>query len=82
LIVGLGAVSLGLLKGPDWGWGDGKVIACWAAAVAGIGLFLLSTRLARVPLVDLAMFKSLVFSTANVAIIGAPSVTGRFAARV
>jgi MFS family permease len=82
LIVGLGAVSLGLLKGPDWGWGDGKVIACWAAAVAGIGLFLLSTRLARVPLVDLAMFKSLVFSTANVAITGAPSVTGRFAARV
>jgi EmrB/QacA subfamily drug resistance transporter len=69
LIVGLGAVSLGLLKGPDWGWGDGKVIGCWAAAVAGIALFLLSTRLARVPVVDLAMFKSRVFSTANVAVV-------------
>jgi hypothetical protein len=69
LIVGLGAVSLGLVKGPDWGWGDAKVIACWAAALAGIGLFLLRTRLARVPVVDLAMFKSRVFSTANVAVV-------------
>jgi EmrB/QacA subfamily drug resistance transporter len=69
LIVGLGAVSLGLLKGPDWGWGDGKVIACWAAAVAGTGLFLLSTRLAKVPVVDLAMFKSRVFSAANVTVV-------------
>lgn len=69
LIVGLGAVSLGLLKGPGWGWGDAKVIVCWAAAVAAIGLFLLRTRLARVPVLDLAMFKSRVFSTANVTVV-------------
>jgi EmrB/QacA subfamily drug resistance transporter len=69
VIVALGAVSLGLLKGPDWGWSDGKIIACWAAAIAGIGLFLLSTRLATVPVVDLAMFKSRVFSTANVTVV-------------
>jgi hypothetical protein len=69
LIVGLGAVSLGLLKGPDWGWGDSKVIACWAVAIAGIGLFVLRTRFARVPVVDLAMFRSRVFSAANVTVV-------------
>ena len=74
LIVGLGAVSLGLLKAPDWGWGDGKVIACWAAAVAGIGLFLLRSRFARVPVVDLAMFRSRVFSTASVTVVIVASV--------
>jgi EmrB/QacA subfamily drug resistance transporter len=74
LIVGLGAVSLGLLKGADWGWGAGKVIACWTAAVAGIGLFLLRTRFARVPVVDLAMFRSRVFSTANVTVVIVASV--------
>jgi MFS family permease len=36
---------------------------------AAAGLFLLSNRLAKVPVVDLAMFKSRVFSTANIAIV-------------
>jgi EmrB/QacA subfamily drug resistance transporter len=69
LITGIGAISLGLVKGPGWGWGNDKVLASWAVAAAGAGLFLLGTRHARVPVFDLAMFRSRVFATANIAIV-------------
>ena len=66
LIVSVGAVSLGLVKGPDWGWADAKVDLCWAIAVAAAAGFAVSTRRSAVPVVDFGLFRSRVFSTANV----------------
>jgi EmrB/QacA subfamily drug resistance transporter len=67
LIVCVGAVSLGLVKGPDWGWADAKVDACWGVALAAAVGFVISTNRSKVPVVDFRMFRSRVFSTANIA---------------
>jgi hypothetical protein len=69
IIVAVAALSLDLVKGPDWGWGNGKVIAFWAVVAAAAGLFCLINRRAAEPVVDLAMFRSRVFASANAGIV-------------
>jgi hypothetical protein len=76
LIVAIGALSLGLVKGPDWGWSDVKIIACWAATVLATAAFLARNRRAKAPVVDFHLFKSKVFRTANTAAFLAFGATG------
>lgn len=65
----MGAISLGLLNGSTWGWGSAKVVACWVVAAAAAGAFVIGTRRAAVPVIDLKMFRSGVFASANIAIL-------------
>jgi len=76
LVVAIGAVSLGMVKGPDWGWGDPKIIGAWVLAVAGAVAFVTSNRRAKIPVVDFKLFKNRVFSTANLAAFIAFGATG------
>jgi MFS family permease len=76
IVVTIGAISLGLLNGPNWGWGSAKIIGSWAAAVAAAVAFLVSTRRAAVPVIDLKMFRSRVFSASNIAIVIAAAILG------
>jgi len=69
LIVSLCALSLGIVKGSAWGWGSAGVSASWAVAAVGIGLFLLVNRHAREPVIDLGLFRSRGFSSANVGMV-------------
>ncbi len=56
-------LTLGLVKGPDWGW-DGRVIASLLAALAaGVGFVARSRRHAS-PVLDLGLFRSASFSYA------------------
>jgi MFS family permease len=48
IVVTIGAISLGLLNGANWGWGSAKIIGSWAAAVAAAVAFVVSTRRAAV----------------------------------
>jgi hypothetical protein len=68
MIVAVAALSLDLVKGPDWGWQrqGHRVLAVVAAAA---GLFCLINRRAAEPVVDLAMFRSRVFASANSGIV-------------
>jgi EmrB/QacA subfamily drug resistance transporter len=75
-ILTIGAISLGLLNGHTWGWGNGRIIACWAVAVVAAVLFVISTRRSEVPVVDPKMFRSRVFSAANVSIVIGGSILG------
>ncbi len=76
IVVTIGAISLGLLNGPSWGWGSAKIIGSWAVAVAAAVAFVVSTRRAAVPVIDLKMFRSRVFSASNIAIVIAAAILG------
>jgi len=76
IVVTIGAISLGLLNGSSWGWGSAKIIGSWVAAVAAAVAFVVSTRRAAVPVIDLKMFRSRVFSASNIAIVIAAAILG------
>ena len=67
LILGISALSLGLLQGPGWGWSDGRTIGCFASAAVALALFVLRSQHARSPVVDLALFRNRDFRWANIA---------------
>ena len=76
IVVAIGAISLGLLNGSSWGWGSAKIIGSWVAAVAAAVAFVVSTNRASVPVIDLKMFRSRVFSASNIAIVIAAAILG------
>ena len=76
VILTIGALSFGLLNGHNWGWGDGRIIASWVVAVVSAVGFVISTRRASVPVIEPHMFRSRVFSAANVSIVIAATIFG------
>jgi PPOX class probable F420-dependent enzyme len=56
--------------------GSAKIIGSWVAAVAAAAAFFVSTRRAAVPVIDLKMFRSRVFSASNIAIVIAAAILG------
>ena len=76
VILTIGAISFGLLNGHTWGWGNGRIIASWAVAVVASVGFVVSTRRAAVPVIDPQMFRSRVFSAANVSVVIAAAIFG------
>jgi MFS family permease len=67
LILGVGALSLALIQGPGWGWSGGRTIGCFAGAAVALALFVVRSRQARSPVVDLALFRNRDFRWANIA---------------
>jgi len=59
---GVGALTLGLVKGNAWGWGSPQTIVTLAAAVVAIGLFALNCATARNPLIDASLFRIRAFT--------------------
>jgi EmrB/QacA subfamily drug resistance transporter len=59
----VGLLTLGLVQGPEWDW-DRRVIAGFAAAVAGGVAFVLRSRRHESPVLDLGLFRSPSFSYA------------------
>jgi EmrB/QacA subfamily drug resistance transporter len=66
LASGIGALALGIVKGPDWGWGDARVLGSFAAAVALVALFVWRSAHHRAPVVELEMLRVRSFALANV----------------
>ncbi|WP_427924341.1 MFS transporter [Streptomyces sp. cg40] len=67
LIVVVGALALGVVKAPDWGWSDIRVVMSLAVAVVGLLAFLFRSARHRVPVVDLSLFRDRIFASANLA---------------
>ena len=63
---GVGALTLGLVKGNDWGWGSAATVLTLVAAVAALALFTLHTVTARNPLIDASLFKIRAFTGSSV----------------
>src|SRR6478736_6934862 len=63
---GVALLTLGLVKGHDWGWGSTQTIGVLAASVAIIGLFVLHCLRNSNPLLDRDLFRRRSFTGASV----------------
>jgi EmrB/QacA subfamily drug resistance transporter len=69
IVVGIGALSLGLIKGPDWGWTDDRVTGSWIVAFVAGAAFRFVNHHSSAPVVDRNLFRSRAFRLANLAMI-------------
>jgi EmrB/QacA subfamily drug resistance transporter len=63
--VGVATLSLGLVKGDEWGWGSGATVGTLAVAVIVLALFVAHSMRHQNPLVDRALFRVRAFSGAS-----------------
>ena len=64
VIAALGALTFGIIEGPDLGWGSAAIIGCFALAAAATAVLIAWSSRAAQPLIDLRFFRSLPFSGA------------------
>jgi hypothetical protein len=69
MIIAIGAASLGVVKGSDWGWADSRITASWVVAFVAGAAFIVVNRRSAAPVVDLALFRDRMFSGANLAMV-------------
>ena len=62
----LGLLTLGLVKGPEWGWLSWETIASFVGSILTLVGFVLSSRFHQVPLVDPAYLRIRSFVVGNV----------------
>jgi EmrB/QacA subfamily drug resistance transporter len=65
LALGVGALALGIVQGPDWGWSSAGVVVSFAAAVLLLAAFLWRSARHPAPVVELQLFRLRSFSVAN-----------------
>jgi EmrB/QacA subfamily drug resistance transporter len=65
LALSIGALSLGLVKGPDWGWGSAAVLTSLGVAAAGTAVFWLRSLRHPSPVVDPALLRVRSFAFSN-----------------
>ena len=54
---GVGALTLGLVKGGAWGWGDTRTVTALALSAVALALFALHCARARNPLIERELFR-------------------------
>jgi EmrB/QacA subfamily drug resistance transporter len=62
---GLFALVLALLRGNDWGWASGRVVALYVIGVVLLAAFVLVERRQREPMLDFSLFRVPTFSGAQ-----------------
>ena len=70
------ALTFGLVKGSDWGWGSASIVGTLAAAVVLIGLFVVHCLTSRTPLVHPSLFRSRSFTGASLVASSSPPSFG------
>jgi EmrB/QacA subfamily drug resistance transporter len=65
----LAVLTLGIVKGPDWGWASLQVLGCFGVAGALLAAFVVSSRRHRSPLLDPVLLRIRPFAVGNVATI-------------
>jgi EmrB/QacA subfamily drug resistance transporter len=66
---GVGAVTFGLVKGSDWGWGSLAIEGTLTGAAVIIALFVLHCMYSRSPLIQPSLFRSRAFTGASLVAI-------------
>jgi EmrB/QacA subfamily drug resistance transporter len=69
LTVSIGALSLGLVKGGEWGWDSGRIVGSFVASAVLLVVFLLQSRRHPAPVVEMALLRIGRFRTANIALL-------------
>jgi EmrB/QacA subfamily drug resistance transporter len=67
LVVALSALALGVVKGAEWGWTGWRTFVALLVGVAAAAAFVVQSRRARTPVLDLALFADRSCSVANFA---------------
>jgi EmrB/QacA subfamily drug resistance transporter len=66
LAAGIGALTLGLVKGPEWGWTDGRTDAAWLLTVVCVAGFVASSARHGSPVISPALLRVRAFRWSNV----------------
>jgi EmrB/QacA subfamily drug resistance transporter len=67
LALGIGLLTGGIVKGPDWGWADARTLAAFAGAVVLVMAFVLRSARHPAPVLELPLLRIRSFSVANAA---------------
>jgi len=65
LALGVGAVALAIVKGPQWGWASGRVLGAFTAAAMMLVLFLARSAHHPTPVIEPGLFRVRSFTVAN-----------------
>jgi EmrB/QacA subfamily drug resistance transporter len=65
LVAGVGLLSLGIVKGHDWGWSSAPVVASIAAAALALTVFVVRSARHPAPVIDLGLLRVRSFAVAN-----------------
>jgi EmrB/QacA subfamily drug resistance transporter len=65
----IGALALGLVQGPSWGWGSARVIACFATTAVLLPLFVVRSSRHANPVFELQLFRVRSFAVANCGVL-------------
>ena len=69
LVVSVGALTLGLVQGSEWGWTDPRITGAWIVAGAALVGFVLSSARHPEPVISPALLRIRAFSVANVTML-------------
>ena len=61
-------LNLVLIKGNVWGWDSAEAIICYVTTFVSIGLFIITEKKAKAPMVNLALFKDRLFTGSVVSV--------------
>jgi len=65
LASGVGALALGIVQGPDWGWSSASVDGSFAASALLLGMFVWRSSRHPAPVIELSLFRVRSFAVAN-----------------
>jgi nitrate/nitrite transporter NarK len=68
-VAGVGALALGIVQGPDWGWGSGGVLGAFGVAAALLPLVVFRSARHRAPVIELGLFRARSFAVANAGMV-------------
>jgi EmrB/QacA subfamily drug resistance transporter len=68
LVAGVALLSLGIVKGQDWGWGGGRVIGVLVAGALVLAAFVARSARHPAPVVELGLLRVRSFAVANVGV--------------
>jgi len=68
LAVGVGALALGIVKAPDWGWTSGRLLAAWSVAAVFAASCAIRSARHPTPVLEPAILRIRTFRTANAAL--------------
>jgi EmrB/QacA subfamily drug resistance transporter len=66
LAVGVGALALAIVQGPDWGWSSARVLGSFFGSAVLLGVFVWRSARHPAPVIELSLFRVRSFAVANV----------------
>ena len=65
----VGSLALGIVKAPDWGWTDDRVLAAWLVSALALGALAVRSRHHPAPVLEPALLRIRSFAVANTAML-------------